>query len=124
MGGRKGFTAKHEGCSAMLRTALRAGWHLEGSLFSATLSKDGRTVTFNADELLTRAIGCIVKITSVTRPGPLRAEDPYYVGEHGWRFDVIEKLETPIPCSGAQGLWPLRSLLGEEVGPPRAGRQW
>ncbi len=56
--------------------------------------------------------------------GPVCAEDPWYVGECGWRFELVDALETPIQCKGAQGLWPLRSLLGHDVGEARAGAVW
>jgi hypothetical protein len=88
------------------------------------LTRGDRTVLFDADALLRGAIDTIVRFTSVTRPGPLDPDDPYYVGEYGWRFEVVEKLSTPIPCKGAQGLWPLRSLLGVDAGEPRAGAAW
>lgn len=41
-------------------------------------------------------------------------------------IDAIQALmlDEPIPCKGAQGLWPLRSLLGQDVGEPRHGAAW
>lgn len=92
------------------------------------LTRGDQTVVFDAAKLVTGAIGCIVRIESVTRPrdlGPDDAQkDPYYEGECGWRFAVVEKLAEPIPCKGAQGLWPLASLLGKDMGTPQAGRAW
>lgn len=60
----------------------------------------------------------------MTLPAPLRVEDPWYIGGYGWRFELVDVLEAPIPCKGAQGLWPLRSLLGHDVGEARAGAAW
>jgi hypothetical protein len=125
VGGRKGAGARREGCLAMLSMARRAGWALDSlGYWQVKLKRDSHVVTFDADALVLGALGCIVEITSVTRPSPLSDDDPYYCGECGWRFDIVERLTTPIPCKGAQGLWPLRSLLGTDVGPAQAGRVW
>lgn len=125
VGGSKSKNDKRYGTISVLRTAMHAGWKLQCTgQWTAELEKGGRRVSFDADKLTLGAIGSIVRITGLTKPGPVRPDDPYYAGEYGWRFELVRKLETPIPCKGAQGLWPLRSLLGEECGRPQAGKAW
>lgn len=123
IGGRPGREAKVEGCRSIVHMARLAGWTVKQvGPFLLELKRGDAVRLFDANKITTCAIVCIVKIVSVTQPG--RTDDPWYAGEFGWRFEVVERLTTPIPCKGAQGLWPLRSLLGQDVGEPRAGAAW
>lgn len=125
IGGRPGREAKVEGCRSIVYMARLAGWTVtQVGPFLLEFKRGDAVRLFDADKLTTCAIVCIVRLVSVTPPGPVRTDDPWYVGECGWRFDLIETLTTPIPCKGAQGLWPLRSLLGVDAGEPRAGAAW
>ena len=130
IGGREGSAAKADGCRAIVYMARLAGWTVAqtGSWLLEFKRGDAAHV-FDADKLVTSAIACIVRIVAVTRPqiidgGSKPPDDPWYTGECGWRFELDRVLETPIPCSGAQGLWPLKSLLGQDAGAPRAGAAW
>ncbi len=56
--------------------------------------------------------GCIVGLARVTgyiKDSPLapdpRVEDPWFIGPYGWLLDDVVAFRTPVPCSGAQGLW-------------------
>lgn len=125
IGGRSGREAKAEGCRSIVYMARLAGWTVtQVGPWSLEFRRGTEVRLFDADAITTSAIVCIVKIVSVTPPSPVRPDDPYYIGEYGWRFEVVQALDTPIPCKGAQGLWPLRSLLGEDLGEARAGAAW
>lgn len=126
IGGSKSADDRLIGCRSMLHMVKGAGWAVKQTLgpWSLELERHGVTRIFDADVLLRGAIDCIVRLVGVTKPSPVSADDHYYIGEYGWRFDIVQRLETPIPCKGAQGLWPLRSLLGQDVGRPQAGRAW
>jgi len=125
IGGRPGREAKVEGCRNIVFMARHAGWTVtQVGPWEIEFKRGGAIHLFDADKIATCAIVCIVKIVAVTRSGTVRREDPWYGGECGWRFDLVETLATPIPCKGAQGLWPLHSLLGVDAGEPRTGAAW
>lgn len=125
IGGRPGRQARLDGCRDIVAVARRAGWVVASTgAWSLEFKRGNATHLFDADKLRTSAIACLVRVLSVTPPGPVCAEDPWYVGKCGWRFELVDALETPIQCKGAQGLWPLRSLLGHDVGEARAGAVW
>lgn len=125
VGGRPGRQAKIEGCQAIVAMARTAGWRVtQVGAWSIEFKRGSVVHLFDADRLTTCAIVGLVRVLSVTLPAPLRVEDPWYIGGYGWRFELVDVLEAPIPCKGAQGLWPLRSLLGHDVGEARAGAAW
>jgi len=89
----------------VLAGARRAGWRRARALgpFAAELERGDERVTFDAAALETSGIGS--------------SREPWYLpGTFAWRFEVLERLPL-IGCGGSRGLWPLRSLLGEDVGP-------
>jgi hypothetical protein len=50
--------------------------------------------------------------------------DPWFTGPYGWTLDDVVALPAPVPCRGAQGLWPVpddvAALVIEQAkgGPP------
>jgi len=46
-----------------------------------------------------------------------RSRDPWFCGPIGWRLDHFVWLDEPVPCSGAQGLWPLPGAVYERILP-------
>jgi hypothetical protein len=53
---------------------------------------------------------CVQKaVVAVARYGGVvtRSSDPWFVGPFGWVLEDVVKLDIPIGCRGAQGLWDL-----------------
>ena len=112
IGGRKGATAMVEGIQAFGGQAEEAGWAPTGvGPGWIEFEKLDRTVRLELDKIATRAITCTGLLVDVTSPSRPRPGDGWYVGTYGWRFREIERLPTPIACSGAQGLWRIGGLL-------------
>lgn len=125
IGGRPGDVARLQGCRAVLAGARRAGWRRARALgpFAAELERGDERVTFDAAALETSGIGLIVEFREVLAPRASSREPWYVPGTFAWRFEVLERLPL-IGCGGSRGLWPLRSLLGEDVGPTTSSGAW
>lgn len=51
----------------------------------------------------------------ITFPVP-PGQDRWFFGPWGWILDDVQKLATPVPCRGMQGLWPVPPTIEEKVG--------
>lgn len=133
LGGRKSGSAAVAGLGAMLRTAVAAGWAWTGAglpmkdgrdvyLGNGVLAKGDRRWSFDGSKIPLAAITFTAIITGYELPtdAPTRpwqfASDPADPDSfsYGWHVADIIKLAVPIPCSGLQGFWPLKTAK-----PPR-----
>ncbi len=88
--------------------AIHAGkkWDEAGREFLECL---GYTVP---DDLPRGAIVAVVELVDVVPYGPRLfgsedlLADPLATGPQCWLLENVRRLEQPIPCRGAQGLWP------------------
>jgi hypothetical protein len=51
-------------------------------------------------------------------------DDPWFSGPYGWVLSDVQKLATPVPCRGAQGLWRMTAeeekKVEQQLEPPLA----
>lgn len=62
-------------------------------------------------------IVAIARLRGYVTEGPRLAEASkrWFVGKYGWVLSDVVALQRPIPCRGAQGLWPLEIALIAEL---------
>lgn len=48
-------------------------------------------------------------------PRVATGQDRWFFGPWGWILDDVQKLATPVPCRGMQGLWPVPPTIEEKV---------
>ena len=74
------------------------------------------------DQHTAGAIVATAKITDVFTSNDIREvvahQEDWFMGEYGWFLTSVKRLEQPIPCRGALGLWELqpdvlKALRGE-----------
>jgi hypothetical protein len=110
IGGRPGDKALLEGLEDLLEMAEEAG--AEIPVFSDLIP-----------QIATSAVVAVVKVR-----GSIHGEAKGWYGgpqayngrnevvnNYGWQFDNIMALPTPVPCKGAQGLWPLPDEVVQAV---------
>lgn len=59
-------------------------------------------------------LGAIVGVARLDR-AVKEMDSPWFAGPVGWVFSAARKLDTPVPCKGAQGLWHLPQPIAESV---------
>lgn len=69
------------------------GWMRERGLIRAPLPDEARRA------------GAIVAVCIITGWAGQAPNAPWFTGPCGWLIPHVATLETPIPCTGAQGLW-------------------
>jgi hypothetical protein len=126
LGGRKGGPAGVDGVRRMLHTATTiSGWNFNGSwpstgpcrhvhLGSGTLTKGDARVAFDGDKIPLAAITFTAIITGFSLPTrwptrPWQFASSNGNRSYGWHVEQVVVLTTPIPCSGLQGFWPLKT---------------
>jgi hypothetical protein len=62
-----------------------------------------------------KKLGAEAHIVAVARYAGVvtTSEDPWFFGPVGWVLDQVVPLE-PIPCKGAQGLWPVPPAVADK----------
>jgi len=138
LGGRKAIGAAIAGIYNMLRTAQTAGWNFAGELpsrgehgrrgadrrgrndvhlGSGTLAKGDKRVAFDGSKIPLAAITFTAIITGFELPTDSPAHPWQFASDpadpdsfsYGWHVAEVIVLATPIPCSGLQGFWPLKT---------------
>ena len=57
----------------------------------------------------------VVTLKSVITEDEAGEHDMWWNGPYGWVLDNVIELPRPVPCRGAQGLWPVALADAEEV---------
>lgn len=83
------------------------------------------------DVMAFSGVSAVAKFGGVVLPGSALSSDPWFEGPVGWLMTEVVALPEPVPCRGAQGLWPLPpdvlarvrdQFRAATVGPPTAPR--
>ena len=60
------------------------------------------------------AMGAIVAIATIVGVS-YRSSSPWFAGPYGWLLDNIKRLDEPVPCRGAHGIWTVPEPVAEQV---------
>lgn len=118
IGGRPGANARLDGLSALIGTAAEsARWRITPGVGYVELAKADKVIKLDPHkDIVTSAIVATVVVRETIRPLD-KPKRPWHVrGQWGWVLEELQVLETPIPCSGMQGFWPLSRLLKPKQG--------
>lgn len=117
IGGRPGKNARIDGIAGMLQTAAESAlWSVcpardpDGHSYVA-LTKGDKVVKLDAAKIVTSAIVATVVVRETLRPMDRPKRAWHVPGQWGWQLADLQVLETPIPCGGMQGFWPLSRVL-------------
>lgn len=135
VGGRPGNPAMRAGLQRLADGMYRAGIpgvvvDLAGTKAPAlayALPGDERGVLLPGASLVTSAIVGVAYLRQICRRGDVAPPDPWcedtILSSHEaagdevywWVFDTVTVLKTPIPCSGARGVWALPQAVADAV---------
>lgn len=87
-----------------------AAEHMRDGLFSVA----ARSVPMDDAAHPHSVITCLVRVTG-SRQRSADPDDPWVMGPFCWQTPDVATLTSPVPCKGAQGLWPVRLPVLEQL---------